>query len=122
LVVLTCDGAAELNAPAVLATSSLGDVLVAGPRCELFGSLLASSATSWQAQDRFHGHAWPDRRHLSVLMSRPDACTVSRTEIVLTRDRSDLRYAAIHDGWPAGVAMPGIALAHRRAAAAAAAA
>lgn len=47
-------------------------------------------------------------------MSRHDACTVSRTEIVLTRDGGVMRYAAILDGWPAGVAVPPITLAHDR--------
>ncbi|HEX8027100.1 MAG TPA: NRDE family protein [Vicinamibacterales bacterium] len=118
-VVLTNDGVADLAMPAVLATSSLGDDLVAGPRLALFQGLLASSTTSWEAQDRLHRHAWPDRRHLSVLMSRPDASTVSRTEIVLMPDRSVLRYTTILDGWPAGVAAGPIQLARRRAAVAA---
>ena len=119
VVLLTPGGACELTAPAVLSTSSLGDQLVDTPRRLLFEHLLETSDHAWQAQDRLHRHAWPDRRHLSVLMSRADACTVSRTEILLTRERSELRYAAISDGWPIGIAAPAMTLDRRRAAAAA---
>jgi hypothetical protein len=106
LVLLRPQGAVALEPPAIVSTSSLGDELVEGPRRELFDNLLRSSKTAWQAQDRLHQHAWPDRRHLSVLMSRADACTVSRTEMIIRRDRVEMRYAALVDGWPAGVAAP----------------
>jgi hypothetical protein len=119
LLLLTPDGVTPLAAPVVLATSSLGDDLVAAPRRALFAELLGSSATAWQAQDQLHQHAWPDRRHLSVLMSRADACTVSRTAIVLTEDAVELRYAALHDGWPVGIAVPPVRLTRARAVAAA---
>jgi hypothetical protein len=118
-VLLTPGGVSDVDAPFVLGTSSLGDSLVDQPRRELFEQLLQTSATAWQAQDRLHQHAWPDRRHLSVLMSRPDACTVSRTEIVITGCASEMRYAALVDGWPMGVSAPAVAFEHRRAAAAA---
>jgi hypothetical protein len=52
-------------------------------------------------------------------MSRSDACTVSRTEILLTRQGAEMRYAALRDGWPVGVAAPPIRIVHRRAAVAA---
>ena len=103
-------GSVALEPPAIVSTSSLGDDLVEGPRRELFDSLLRSSQTAWHAQDRLHQHAWPDRRHLSVLMSRVDACTVSRTEMIVHHDRVEMRYAALVDGWPAGVAAPGARL------------
>jgi hypothetical protein len=119
VVLLTPQGVAEIDAPAVLSTSSLGDSLAEMPRRQLFEELLRTSDSAWQAQDRLHQHAWPDRRHLSVLMSRPDACTVSRTEIVVAREISSLRYAAIHDGWPAGVAVPPMTISRRRGAVAA---
>jgi hypothetical protein len=118
-VMLTPDDLVDLTMPEVWSTSSLGDARVDSPRRALFAELLRASAGDWQAQDRLHQHAWPDRRHLSVLMSRADACTVSRTEIVIGHDRSALRYVAIHDGWPAGIAVPTQVLAHRRAAVAA---
>lgn len=86
-------------------SSALGDGHVEAPRRALFDRLLASSASAWTAQDRLHQHAWPDRRHLSVLMSRADACTVSRTEVVISADRAQMRYAVLIDGWPAGVSV-----------------
>ena len=82
-------------------SSSLGDHLVVDSRRALFANLLATEADPWRAQDRLHQHAWPDRRHLSVLMSRVDACTVSRTEVRVADDLALMRYAAIIDGWPA---------------------
>ena len=119
LVLLTPMGAIDLDAPIVLATSSLGDELVEGPRRALFADLLATSATAWQAQDRLHQHAWPDRRHVSALMRRADACTVSRTEMLLSREGVEMRYAALSDGWPAGIAVAPKRLARLRTAAAA---
>jgi hypothetical protein len=44
---------------------------------------------------------------------------VSRTEILLTREGGEMRYAALRDGWPVGVAAPPIRIEHRRVAAAA---
>jgi hypothetical protein len=119
LVELTPVGSREHEAPLVLSTSSLGDHLVEAPRRALFDGLRRASDDPWRAQDRFHQHAWPDRRHVSVLMSRPDACTVSRTAIVITRERSELQYAALCDGWPAGITGGPLQIAHRRASAAA---
>lgn len=119
IVMLTPDAAEEVGTPCVFSTSSLGDHLVDGPRRSLFADLLATSETAWQAQDRLHQHAWPDRRHLSALMSRVDACTVSRTAIVIGRGQSEMRHAALSEGWPAGVATPVMRLDHRHAVAAA---
>jgi hypothetical protein len=119
LVEVTPEGWREVEAPLVLSTSSLGDELVGPPRRTLFEDLLRGADDPWHAQDRLHQHAWPDRRHVSVLMSRPDACTVSRTTIVITREHSELRYAALRDGWPGGIAGQPLQLVHRRAAAAA---
>jgi hypothetical protein len=82
------------------ASSSLGDDLVESPRRALFDRLLATSSDGWSAQDRLHRHAWPDRRHLSVMMSRVDACTVSRTEVVLMRHAVRMTYEPMVDGWP----------------------
>lgn len=113
MVELTSTGAIDRQAPEILSTSSLGDDLVDAPRRALFATLLATSASPWLAQERLHQHAWPDRRHLSVLMSRAEACTVSRTEIVITRAGSEMRYVALRDGWPAGAAAPVVRLAHR---------
>jgi hypothetical protein len=117
-MIVAPQGVCDVAAPFVMATSTLGDDLVEGPRQTLFRGMLDASGDAWMAQDRFHQHAWPDRRHLSVLMSRPEACTVSRTTIVMTTAGSELRYAALHDGWPAGIATPPVFVAHRCAVAA----
>jgi hypothetical protein len=84
----------------VFSSSSLGDDLVAAPRAALFETLMAAERDPWRAQDRFHQHAWPDRRHLSVLMSRVNACTVSRTEVVLSAERVEMTYRPLVEGWP----------------------
>lgn len=118
-IMLTPHGAEDVRMPEVWSTSSLGDAQVESPRRALFEELRRTSGGDWQAQDRLHQHAWPDRRHLSVLMSRADACTVSRTTIVIGHGRSELGYAAIVDGWPAGIASPAMTIPHLRVAAAA---
>jgi hypothetical protein len=89
----------RLTQPAVLSSSSLGDDLVELPRRTLFEDLLAQEVNPWRAQDRLHRHAWPDRRHLSVLMSRATARTVSRTVVETDRDMAAMRYAPILEGW-----------------------
>jgi hypothetical protein len=87
----------------VFSSSSLGDDLVDGPRRALLAELLRTEPEPWAAQARFHQHAWPDRRHLSVMMSRVNACTVSCTEITMSRTALTMTYRPIVDGWPAGV-------------------
>ena len=84
----------------LMASSSLGDALVEPPRRALFAELLRTESDPRAAQTRLHQHAWPDRRHLSVMMNRVDACTVSQTEVLLTRDAVSLGYRPIVDGWP----------------------
>jgi hypothetical protein len=88
-----------LTHPELLSSSSLGDHLVERPRQELFSDLLTRYGDPWLAQDHLHQHAWPDRRHLSVLMSRAVARTVSRTVVVVDDERADMTYAPIVDGW-----------------------
>jgi hypothetical protein len=84
----------------VFASSSLGDAQVEPLRGELLAQLLHLEADPWTAQTRFHQHAWPDRRHLSVMMTRVGACTVSQTEIIVTARRVSLVYRPVVDGWP----------------------
>jgi hypothetical protein len=91
-----------LRTPRLFASSSLGD-LVEAPRRELFARLLASDTDPWRAQDRLHVHSWPDRRHLSANMSRANACTVSRTTVVVADSRIEMSYAPFLDGWPGPV-------------------
>jgi hypothetical protein len=103
------DAAAEAIAgPRLFASSSLGDHLVEEPRRRLFAALLESDSDMWRAQDRLHLHTWPDRAHLSVNMSRRDACTVSRTTIVRGATRVEMSYAPVLEGWPGPVAATAI--------------
>lgn len=67
--------------PACFVSSGLGDSLVEC-RHDLFASLLASPTP--HAQDAFHRHAWQGREHVSVMMARDDARTVSVTSVEVT--------------------------------------
>ena len=70
--------------PLMFTSSSLGDEVVTGPRQAAFEQHVLSrgDADEWLAGQRhFHEHQWPDRPHVSVLMSRSDARTVSRTVV-----------------------------------------
>lgn len=85
-----CDGRALTvsrieapDAPLLYTSSGLGDQLVDAPRRELFIEMLAGAKDSAARQDAFHRHRWPDRPHLSVCMSRPEARTVSLTIVEL---------------------------------------
>lgn len=64
------------GSPICFVSSGLGDWLVE-PRLALFETLVAGPGATPRSQDAFHSHAWPDRPHLSVMMSRADARTVS---------------------------------------------
>lgn len=70
--------------PVLFTSSGLGDHLVESPRRELFRSMLSAKAASETQQNVFHRHHWADQPELSVLMNRPEAATVSMTEVVLT--------------------------------------
>jgi hypothetical protein len=69
-----------------LASSGLGDSRVL-PRLALFRRCVecAGRGPTPAAQDRFHRHAWERRPEISVLMSRPDARTVSITTVEVAR-------------------------------------
>lgn len=70
----------ELTVPLMLTSSSLGDALVEQPRRRLFIRMMRTPRSErLRAQSRFHASRWPRRPELGVLMSRPDARTVSRT-------------------------------------------
>lgn len=94
---------APLNAPIMLTSSALGDALVEPPRRALFRHLMSGSLDPIIAQRRFHAHSWPELSHLSVLMSRSDARTVSRTTIDLhaaareTERGAVMRYRSFDD-------------------------
>lgn len=100
--------------PRLFASSSLGDDLVAEPRAQLFEQLLALEDDPWRAQDRLHVHTWPDRRHVSVNMSRSDACTVSRTSVVVGDARCEMTYVPYIDGWPGPATTRAIVRSHTR--------
>ncbi|MGH7243592.1 MAG: NRDE family protein [Phycisphaerales bacterium] len=86
-----------LRAPFMATSSSLGDELVAPIRRELFGECLRSCPDTLEAQRRFHSHQWPDRKNLSVLMSRPDARTVSRTIVEVGSEFVRMTYCALSE-------------------------
>lgn len=91
-------GRLSTSAPLMFTSSGLGDELVASPRRELFREHFAAGA-DWRAQqDAFHRHQWPGREHVSVLMCRPDARTVSRTEIELGDRWLQVAYADLAKG------------------------
>lgn len=87
------------NCPWMFASSGLGDHLVIPPRQELFDEMFRGmDEASWlAAQEEYHRHQWPDRKELSVCMSRPDARTVSCTTITLDVREVRMKY---HPGPP----------------------
>ena len=85
-----------LRRPYMRASSGLGDHLVQPPRAELFEARVASSepVALPEAQRAFHLHRWSDRPHLSVLMDRGEARTVSQTFVRVDRACAELLHAA----------------------------
>ncbi len=86
-----------LLAPLLLTSSGLGDHLVESPRRSLFNDLLIAAPDALAVQAEFHEHRWPDRSHLSVLMSRPDARTISRSTLDLFPDAVRLTHTPLND-------------------------
>jgi len=80
------------GAPLMFTSSGLGDALVERPRRELFDRMVRARGGDPAKQDAFHRHRWPDRPHLSVLMSRDDACTVSRTIVEVFGHANRMKY------------------------------
>ncbi len=78
--------------PLLFTSSSLGDALVTPPRQQLFEEWFAGHEPTPDLQDRFHRHAWPDRKDVSVCMRRMDARTVSHTVIELHHALASLTY------------------------------
>lgn len=81
--------------PVVLASSGLGDRLVAD-RLPLFDELVAADPTP-ESQDAYHRHRWPGREPISVLMARDAARTVSITEVLDTTAGLDMRYRPVDE-------------------------
>lgn len=84
--------ASVLTRPLFLTSSSLGDHRVVGPRRALFARLLSRLADPVRAQSALHRHRWRRRPEISVVMSRKDAATVSRTVVDVTRGSIRMRY------------------------------
>lgn len=80
------------NCPHLFTSSGLGDALVKTPRRDLFDHMFTTGEDWLSAQDAFHRHSWPDRRHLSVCMERNEARTVSHTVIDVEPERVVLTY------------------------------
>ena len=97
-----------IGGPLLFTSSGLGDKIVDPPRRELFDAYFAAGKDWRERQDAYHRHSWPDRRHLSVCMLRPEARTVSFTTVELLEDRVNMDYLADAPdvaGLPFGVTM-----------------
>jgi hypothetical protein len=89
-----------VNRPILFTSSALGDEMVLRRRKRLFDELLARTAGQpLEAQRLFHRHHWAAHPELSVLMHRPDARTVSRTQIDVRTapDSFHVHYEAVPD-------------------------
>jgi hypothetical protein len=82
-----------VDVPLMFASSGLGDHLVEGPRRTLFDSMFIPDGDWSRRQVEFHRHSWPMRAHLSVCMTRTDACTVSCTTITLDDSAAVMSYS-----------------------------
>jgi hypothetical protein len=82
----------SLDASLMVTSSGLGDSVVFGPRNDLFNEMVCKSGDPPALQDEFHRHRWPDRPHLSVYMSRAEACTVSFSVVEIQPSRVALTY------------------------------
>lgn len=89
---LVLAGQSLAGAPLLFTSSGLGDHVVEPPRRALFDELFAQAGDPIEIQERFHRHSWPQRRHLSVCMSRESARTVSSTVIEIGAECALLRY------------------------------
>jgi transport and Golgi organization protein 2 len=79
--------------PILYTSSTLGDARVDGPRRRLFERLVVGdSGSHLRGQATFHRHQWRHSPQTSVVMSRADALTVSRTVIDVTVHEVRLTY------------------------------
>jgi transport and Golgi organization protein 2 len=83
-----------IQQPLFFTSSGLGDDVVATPRRRLFQEYFAPGRDWPASQDAFHHHSWPDNERMSVWMTRPEALTVSRTEIELGPNQITMSYHA----------------------------
>jgi Transport and Golgi organisation 2 len=84
-----------LERPRLFTSSSLGDAVVTPRRRALFSQLVLRGASPLRGQAAFHRHQWIDRPETSVLMSRPDAATVSRTVLDVSTRAIRMRYHSV---------------------------
>jgi hypothetical protein len=66
--------------PLCFVSSGLGDH-IASPRLELFEEMVSGPGATPERQDEFHRYTIPGHSEVGVLMSRPDARTVSITTV-----------------------------------------
>jgi hypothetical protein len=86
----------DTGRPLMFTSSSLGDAVVAAPRRELFERLVVRGTSGWlDGQYFFHRHSWPHATETSVLMSRGEARTVSRTVLETTSPMTTFGYEPI---------------------------
>ncbi len=79
--------------PRLYVSSGLGDDVVAEARGELFNTMFDAPPSQWpDRQDALHRHQWPDRPGVSVCMSRPEAGTLSMTEVTADESQATMRY------------------------------
>lgn len=80
--------------PLCFVSSGLGDH-VAAPRLELFEEMVAGAGPTAERQDEFHRYTIPGHSEIGVLMSRPDARTVSITTVELGPAGVEMDYEAV---------------------------
>lgn len=81
--------------PVMFTSSSLGEQVAEPVRRALFSEMMDAADDWLEVQQRFQSHTWPDRTHVSVLMSRPDARTVSQTTVELRRQSVWMAYSVV---------------------------
>lgn len=104
-----CDSkpTAPIRRPLFFTSSGLGDDIVATPRRRLFDELFADDGQWLARQDAFHRHVCPGNERASVWMTRPEAMTVSCTEVELDVTQVRMTYRArVGDGAEALVFEP----------------
>jgi transport and Golgi organization protein 2 len=101
LATVAWDGRARLRRcrlvrPRLFTSSSSEARVAASRRHALFSQLVLRGAAPLGGQTSFHNHRWPDRPGISVVMSRRDAATVSRTVLVVAAGAIRMRYEPIN--------------------------
>jgi uncharacterized protein with NRDE domain len=85
----------RFEAPVMFTSSSLSDAIVEPARRHLFERMVLQRPIDWlEGQARFHDHQWKHQPEISVRMERPNALTVSRTQVDVTNRTRQLLYEA----------------------------